>query len=168
MSSITEILKLKGDKKILPVYDGVVIEGGGTYKDHEYLIVFTEQGHRCGYVALKPEETERFEKDSEGEGRKYYYPDLDCHGGLTFYSRHHGAKELLPISCDDMWVGFDAAHAWDKPDNKTSTEYFGETKWTKYREINPMPCFEDVIHRTYDYMEQECKGIIDQLLQVAA
>jgi hypothetical protein len=168
MSCITKLLEIKVDKKILSFNEGVVIEGGGAYKDHEYLIVFTDRGHRCGYVALKPEETERFEKEAEGEGREHYYPDLDCHGGITFYSRHHAAKQLLPIFCDDMWVGFDAMHFWDAADNKTSIEYFGENRWTKDRELCLIPSHKDAIHRTYDYMEKECKGIIDQLLQVAA
>lgn len=51
MSCITEILKVKGDKDFI-VSGEIAIEGGGTYKDYEYIITFTSSGHRCGYVAI--------------------------------------------------------------------------------------------------------------------
>lgn len=163
MSCITQILALKGNKEFLPVNGGIVVEGGGTYKDHEYLIVFTEAGHRCGYVALKPEEHARVQKDSKYKD----YPDdmVNCHGGVTFYENTHSAKKLLPIPCDDFWLGFDAAHCYDAPDPQAAKKYFGDnseaTRGARFMES--MAKLNDVKHRTFKYMESECFNIIDQL-----
>lgn len=162
MSCITKLLELKGDKDVLPIHEDVVIEGGGTYKEYEYLITFTARGTRCAYVALKPEEAERF--NEEKGANEYYYPDLDCHGGITFFGSDHSAKSLLPVYCEDTWVGFDAAHAWDLEDMETAERYFPEgNRYVQYRKENPMPDFGDSFHRSYEYMEKECHSIIDQL-----
>jgi hypothetical protein len=157
---------MKGDKKIFPIHKEGVIEGGGNYKDYEYLIVFTVHGHRCGYVALKEKESNKFEKESKGED--YYYPDINCHGGVTFYSNAHPAKELLPIPSNDFWIGFDAAHCDDIGCFETARKYFGNE--SLYDSIEKcyegLRAFDNITHKTYDYMEQECKGIIDQLIQI--
>lgn len=173
MSCITKLLEMKGDKEVLPIHDDAVIEGGGTYKGYEYLITFTARGTRCGYVALKPEETERFNEE-KGED-EYYYPHLECHGGVTFFGSDHGAKSLLPIHCDDTWVGFDAAHFRDLEDIETAERYFPEgNRYVRYRKENPMfglddmPGFGRSVHRSYAYIEHECHSIIDQLIEVAA
>lgn len=164
MSCITKLLEMKGDKNCLPIHAECVIEGGGSYKDYEYLITFTSNGTRCGYVALKEKEAAKFEQ--EKKDKRYYYPDLDCHGGLTFYGADHGAKDLLPTPCSDMWVGFDAAHAWDIGDMELAAEFFPGHRFIEYRKNNPEPDYDDCKHRTYDYIEKECKGIIDQLLEL--
>ena len=97
MSCITEILK----RNTLNIDEfkttGLIVEGGGVYKDYEYLITFTSLGHRCGYVALKGD---------EGYDKKEGYDlDLDVHGGITFKDRTHSLKSS--IACDDEWIGFD-------------------------------------------------------------
>lgn len=163
MSCITQLLEMKGDKPFWKIDDHVVIEGGGVYKDYEYLIVFVAHGHRCGYVALKETETERFLKQRASGEDTYYYPDIECHGGVTFFDDTHKLKKLLPIPCTDFWVGFDAAHCWDKCDFQTAEKYFGETDWVKFKKKNTdLPDLGDV-HRQYEYMESECFRIIDQL-----
>lgn len=163
MSCITRLLEMKGDKSILPIHDSTVIEGGGNYKGHEYLITFVDRGHRCGYVALKDKAFEKFEAERKGE--QYYYPDLDCHGGVTFYDNQHGAKALLDVHCDDIWIGFDAAHYLDASCVDTSVKYFGETRQTKFMRENT-EFYENVFHRSYKYMEEECKKLIDQLEEI--
>ena len=160
MSCITKLLEMKGDKPFMLISADVVIEGGGTYKDHEYMIVFTESGYRCGYVAVKDESKLTVSED-------WGYPDIRCHGGVTFYSSEHFSKDLLSVPCNDKWIGFDAAHAWDKQCMETSEKYFGETDSIKSRKENPWPQFyEHVWHRSYEYMEKECHDIIDQLLEL--
>jgi len=154
MSCIGQLLKLKGDKEILPIHDELVIEGGGEYKGYEYIITFTSFGHRCGYVAIP----EIKEDDEE--------PDFDCHGGVTFCSRQHAAKDLLPISCDDLWVGFDAAHYGDLRCKDTAKKYFPDC-----HEIENFATFDERYpghaHRSYQYMEKECKSIVDQIIKQA-
>lgn len=155
---------MKGDKKFLPIHDELVMEGGGVYKGHEYMIVFVARGHRCGYVALKENEHNIFEKERNGDD--YFLPNLQAHGGITFYENSHGAKSLLPIPCNDFWVGFDAAHWYDSVDLEKSQEYFGETEYIKFMKESHSD-FMDVTNKSYEYMENECKGIIDQLLEIS-
>lgn len=163
MSCIIKLLEMKGDQEFLPVNDSVVIEGGGTYKEHEYLIVFTSGGHRCGYVALKPEESSHIQKNTENID----YPDdmVGCHGGVTFYDNFHAAKDLLPIPCDDFWVGFDAAHCYDAPDPDLTEKYFNDSEeaMRKRKWQEEIARYEDCKHRDFAYMESECHRIIDQL-----
>jgi hypothetical protein len=151
MSCITKLLEMKGDKEILPIHAQAVIEGGGTYKGFEYLITFTRHGTRCGYVALS----------NYGDCN---FDDIHCHGGITFQGNDHGAKALLPIPCEDLWIGFDAAHYGDARDIDRTIKYFGELEpgiEESYRSLN----FPEDIHRTFKYMEQNCFSIIDQLLE---
>ncbi len=165
MSCITQLMALKGDKEFLPVHDSLVIEGGGVYKDHEYLIVFTSAGHRCGYVALKPEEHLKITAKKAPDDTCFYPDDVDCHGGVTFYENTHTAKQLLPIPCEDFWLGFDAAHCYDSADPVLAHKYFGDNseavRNNKFSES--MAGLNDVEHRSFEYMESECFNIIDQL-----
>jgi hypothetical protein len=160
MSCITQLMALKGDKEFLPVHDSIVIEGGGLYKDHEYLIVFTTAGYRCGYVALKHEEHLKLSE----EGQEYP-SEPKCHGGITLYENTHVAKRLLPMPCEDFWIGFDAAHWYDSPDPVAALKYFGENTESVRRKnwSESLACFDAVKHRTFEYMESECFSIIDQL-----
>jgi hypothetical protein len=156
MSCITQLLQMKGDKECLPIHNNAVIENGGTYKDYEYLITITSRGTRCGYVAIK-------------ELKDYinYECFIDCHGGVTFFGDDHSAKDLLPVKCTDTWIGFDAAHSNDKSDVGLIEKYFNghRVKDDMMDFLNIMDCASGgSAHRTYDYMENECKDIIDQLI----
>jgi len=155
MSCITQLLKLKGDKEFLPINNLVVIEGGGLYKDYEYLITFVSHGHRCGYVAI-PEDID------------INVDDISCHGDITFEDREHSAKALLPLPCNDLWIGFDAAHWNDVGCAKTIRKYFPHNKKIDFFEDSMMALsqFDNVTHKTYEYMENECKSIIDQIIEM--
>lgn len=62
----------------------------------------TPYGHRCGYVVLPPEHP-LFGMSYE---RVYEVASIDVDGGLTFSA-----------GTGDFWLlGWDAAHAWHKPD----------------------------------------------------
>jgi hypothetical protein len=151
MSCITQLLEMKGDKEILPFAGGGVIEGGGNYRGYEYIITFVELGHRCGYVAYP-------------EGTLRDYQEIECHGGITFTGRDHHAKDLLPVHCDDLWLGFDAAHGWDSKCLVTSEKYFGQTDSIKALKSIYCDLYEPIAeHRNYEYMENQCHKIIDQL-----
>ncbi len=147
MTCITKILELKGDKDFLPINSRVVVEAGGNYRGFEYLITFTEMGTRCGYVAISNPDDFDLE-------------NIDCHGGLTFSATTHNAKKLLDVACDDLWIGFDAAHAYDGNCRETTLKYFGKLPLS----ASFYDRDKEEIHRTYEFMEFECKSIIDQLL----
>lgn len=163
MSCITKLLELKGNKEFLPVNDHVVIEGGGNYKDYEYLITFTSNGFRCGYVGLKEKETEIFENEKKNYGG-CYYPSLECHCGVTFYDDHRSIKKILPIKCNDLWVGFDCGHYDDGLDIHLVDKYFPDIdekfKPTKERAL----LFGGLSAQSYEYVEKDCMSIIDQLI----
>jgi hypothetical protein len=155
MSCITQLLELKGEKDYLQVHDSVVIEGGGVYKDFEYLIVFTDYGHRCGYVAIP-------------NGCRYDSDGLRVHGGITFEDEDHPAKDLLPVHCNDTWLGFDAAHSGDIGCYNKARRIFGDQdgRYNLLEELNkPFHRFPSVTHKSFEYMENECKYLIDQLIE---
>jgi len=172
MGCITELLKMKGDNEILRVNDELVIEGGGSYKGYEYIITFTEMGTRCGYVALKPEETERFKSMQNEED---YYPELNCHGGITYFDKGNHLKTLLSNPSDETWVGFDCGHGWDGRDDEMTMKYFNKKSLNTIF-IEALKKFPDVARdlervnnsgftvRTYQYVEENCHQIIDQLI----
>ena len=178
MSCITEILNLKGNKEVMIDYDEqknpwIAVEGGGKYKEYEYLIVLNMLGHRCGYVAIPPshkysntpiKKCNFFGK--EHHSYDYDSLDIECHGGLTFMSPDHGLKNLLTTPCTDQWIGFDCGHCYDKSDYDAMEKYFGR----EYAEARFKYCssLEDGnIVRTFEYVEIQCKSIIDQLELVA-
>lgn len=161
MSCITKLLEMKDDKEFLACHSQAGIEGGGTYKGYEYLISFTSLGHRCGYVAIP-------------DGVSGDYEDLHCHGGITFEGNDHGFKDLLDTPCSDLWIGFDAAHCDDLGNFDTAIKYFGHIPQAKhsievlkectndtYKQLRELGC----THRTFDYMEKQCKYVIDQLIE---
>jgi hypothetical protein len=172
MSCITEILQKKGDHEFLPVelpghVASVVIEGGGHYKGYEYLITFTDNGFRCGYVAIS-------EDHPIHACQKEYPHNLSVHGGVTFFGESHLSDKILGHSCTDKWVGFDGGHAYDIRDLDKTMHYFPHLRPDRIRNIMEMnqimrmsegmrsdyPCEL----RTYEYMEHECMDLIDQLI----
>lgn len=163
MSCITEILKIKGDREYI-LNGEIAIEGGGNYKDYEYLITFTDRGHRCGYVAIS--ETHPLYKFHDP---KYNYPDLKVHGGVTYFYESRFEDLLGGHKCTDKWIGFDAGHCYDLEDMETAKKYFGETRWVKFRKENPAIIYmNNSEHRSFEYMQQQCKNLIDQLIDKAA
>ncbi len=174
MSCISEILKLKGDRDVLlPLReDGkpwIAVEGGGTYKDYEYLIVLNHNGHRCGYVAIPPlhpanEIGTRNNSYTDKDELDYMELNISCHGGLTFGSNSHGLKKLLTNECQDYWIGFDCGHVNDACDTEAYKKYYGEEKFKKQETF--FNCYNDGSIKTFKYAENECKSIIDQLLEM--
>lgn len=159
MSCITELLELKGDKPFfVPQGHTVAVEGGGTYKGHEYLITLNHNGHRCGYVALLPDHP-------FNNAETYNDLDIECHGGLTFMSHQHDLKESLTIACNDTWIGFDCGHYYDLPDVEAYKQYFGDYEYNLRKDF--FDCFRGnyATLKKFDYVEQQCKSIIDQLIE---
>jgi hypothetical protein len=160
MSCITELLAMKGNKPILELDRDAVIEGGGNYRGYEYLITFVGHGHRCGYVAV-------------GDGSGIDSDNLCVHGDITFSDTHHFAKDLLPAACEDLWLGFDAAHGKDLACFETARKYFGESDelnemeriWKPIEHLFRKDDTSTPSHKTYKFMEHECKALIDQIIE---
>lgn len=168
MSNIAEILKLKGDKEFLPVNPGIVVEDGGVYKGYDYLITFVEfSAHRNGYVLI-PIDNKLYDKKLEGEDDY----DLSVHGGITFYDY---GFEILGMNentdCTEKWVGFDGMHGGDLSDIEHYKKYFGDNTrrigflQEMFDALSHLFSCENVI-RTKEYMIQECKNLIDQIIEL--
>lgn len=167
MTCITEILKLKGDKEFLynpEICDFFVIEGGGEYKNYEYLIVFNNLGFRCGYVAI-PSDHKYAETPLINNRYDYDSLSIDCHGSLTFMERKSPLKELFKIPCNDLWIGFDCGHYYDAFDIDSLRKYFGEDYIKKREKILNLLSIDGSV-KDYDYVENVCKHIIDQLIEI--
>ena len=82
----------------------------------------------------------------------------------------------MSVKCNDLWIGFDAAHYYDKVCAKTATEYFDLNEWEQKGlrmmdvALESVPDIHNFApsHRSFEFMEQECHSIIDQLINQAA
>lgn len=170
MSCIQRILDVKGDKDYL-IFGRSAVEGGGNYLGYDYLITYQCLGYRCAYVAL-PEDNcldtvDAVEKDV-----------LQVHGDITYHQKpgiFDSLAEMIggPV-CDDVWIGFDAGHAGDWMDHAKAASIFTEESGAcfeviesvkDYYEIEKLPHYKNGKERTYEFMESECKSLIDQLIK---
>jgi hypothetical protein len=133
-----------------------------TYRDYECIVLrtcmkepYAEKFHMfggflCGCVKIP-------------NNHVFYckpYDDIsvDCHYGLTF-----GKKD----SQENYWIGFDCAHSGDytpsteklkKEDDYLSRLFPIPKEFKEYALFNP-------IYRNIDYCINECKSIVDQLIE---
>lgn len=118
------------------------------------VVIMTDRGHRCGYVALPKEHR------LHGVDYSDFDSDIEVHGGITFT----GGDEGYPVLHDGMWwVGYDCAHAWDRP----SDEHL-EQQRLKYPDKPYMwDDRADGTHRELPYCERECEQLATQLAKTA-
>lgn len=117
------------------------------YKGFEYWIIrphcqqeCTELSHKIRSIHLCGYVT--IPKDSKYFITSNYESyDVECHGGLTFGN----SLDYLSV---DFCIGFDCSHSYDISTLDTKL-------W-----------FQESRYRNVDYVDRECKSIIDQLLKV--
>ena len=153
------------------------------YKGYGYMVYATEMGHRCGYVRI-PSKHYLYKKSyseqlnikfdalkNESIGKRNPITlfcstrlkkednismDLlfDVHGGITFADF---GKNLM-ANKPGWWIGFDCAHCDDAKDieimDKESFEIQKGLISMGYGTV-----------RTKDYVEQECKNLIEQIIK---
>jgi hypothetical protein len=162
MSCIKEILRIKADKEVLiPTGSELAVEGGGEYKGYEFIVTFNRMGFRCGYVAI-PAEHPLYDKDSDQMEEK-----VSCHGGVTFFGKNSIVEDILGNHhCEDKWLGFDAGHYYDLYDKEAAEKYFDLRDLERDhmdRMSNIYQGEELAAMRNLEYMENECRSIVDQL-----
>lgn len=124
------------------------------YKGFPCVILFMPMGYRCGYVGI-PKGTE-IDTDS-----------IDCHCGVTYTdTRLHNQTDT-----DKLWIGFDCGHACDDFDLAIIKELYADDEnimkqtaimeGTGYFRL----CNENPV-RTLEYCEEQCKGIVEQLIEL--
>ena len=128
-----------------------IIESEKEYKGLKYVVIFHAMGHRCGYVG-----TENFICE---QGDDNFY----AHGGITY------SKNLnhYPIGSDLHWIGFDCHHVGDAKDVELMHQYgLISDEMKEHLELveNLLPIGGTI--RTLDYVEQECRNLIDQILLI--
>ena len=149
------------------------------YRGFRYVVLGLTVGHRCGYVSLPkghplygvsyseqlPITLKRIGKESVGKrgvipilcssGLK---PDdrinmellFDVHGSITFSGK---LKDFY-----GYWIGFDCAHSGDAKD-------FSLMSKEMRKSYENWPDLVGDVVRTTDYVEQECKNLIDQVIK---
>lgn len=159
----------------------------------ECVVIFTDMGHRCGYVGVKkdsplyglsytdkinsPQLSARLKEVDIGkrgiipvvcgrlEGDEISLNILfDVHGSLT-YAAGNGKH---PIEAEDTWwFGFDCGHAGDAKDWDLFKQLFPKTAKHLWEIESKFPdLLKDGEVRTKEYAEQECRNLAEQILAV--
>lgn len=141
-------------------YKRAIQEKRFEYKGFPCVIIMQALGFRTGYVGIK--------KGNKFYGVPYDDIDIDCHGGLT-YSNYC----LVDQDDEDMWwIGFDTGHCYDAHDFEAALELFKD-----YPKVVEHLNFERQIEiecgvidigtiRSLEYCEQQCKHIVDQIIEL--
>jgi len=127
------------------------------YKKLSYLVLGVAMGHRVAYVGIT--ETCVIEEVTAREDHIDFY----VHGGVTYNDYDDGKDNVMEEGVKHYWIGFDAAHAGDKMYDETimSVEYL------MFRKITSNLLFNDGdVLRTTEYMIENCKELIDQILEI--
>src|SRR5690554_93258 len=116
------------------------------YKGIFYKVVLQRYGHRCGYVEIP--------KDLNISKRDFSFDsDLEVHGGITYAEVENETKV----------IGFDCAHYMDSPDVKNTLKHFTDLSDNELMFLSWS--IEDGKVRSLEYVEKECKNLIDKLLE---
>lgn len=125
-----------------------VVEKQFEYKGHDCICIFGCLGYRCGYVSV----------DDNKEFNEY---DIECHCGLSFSGTlpyDYGQKETY-------YIGFDCGHICDGNDYNLALKYglINEKRFNELLEMQiHLPTFLQPV-RSLEYVEEQCKKIVDQL-----
>ena len=115
------------------------VEKDFEHNGHRCVVIFTDMGHRCGYVGVNESSPlwckdycdylpiNKSELEGEEIGKRGIFPLMmaafdedervridtyfDVHGGITFSSGGKASK--YPVESDLYWFGFDCAHCND-------------------------------------------------------
>ena len=128
-----------------------IVEKQFEYKGHDCICVFNRFGYRCGYVSVD-------------DYKDCYEYDIECHGGLSF------GVSRLPECYNpkkDYYIGFDCGHIFDGNDYDTALEYGLISEQQYYNliemEIRLTTFLQPV--RSLEYVENECRKIVDELTE---
>lgn len=125
-----------------------VVEKQFEYKGHDCICILNCRGYRCGYVSVN-------------DYKDYDEYDIECHCGLSF----SGTLRYNYEQKETYYIGFDCGHICDGRDYDTALKY-GLLTEQRYNELIEMeillPTFLQPV-RSLEYVEEQCKRIVDQL-----
>lgn len=126
-----------------------VVEKQFEYKGHDCICIFTALGFRNGYVSVD-------------DHKDFWQYDIDCHCGLSFGAERL-TKDFNPKK--DYYIGFDCGHICDGNDYDLALKYglLTEKRFNELLEMQiQLPTFLQPV-RSLEYVENECRKIVDQL-----
>ena len=129
-----------------------IVEERFEYKGFPCVVLFQSLGFRTGYVGLP--------KGHKYYGKEYDSIPVDCHCGLT-YSDNSLHQQT---DTDIWWIGFDCGHCCDGFDLEKLDEYFGNRIENQIMRDYHKMINEEHEFRTLEYVKENCKAIVDQLL----
>lgn len=173
----------------------LIVESEFEYKEYRCVTTFTDMGHRCGYVGvpeghplygkqinsqLKVTLTELCNDEEMGQvGKRGVWtllglPDneddqvnigsyFSVHGGITYADG--GKNSHHPIGSDYWWLGFDCGHYGDCPDYDLLEKLWGDNIIVRHR-IQDRDIYEEYEVRTLEYVQQECRNLVDQIISL--
>lgn len=138
------------------------------------VVIMTEMGHRCGYVAVLPDHSlhgvgyydETYAlKDQKGTVPTTPEMVFDVHGGITFSGVPTLLKKLDEYDLNPWWFGFDCAHAGDA----ASPEYYTSMR----REFPDKPFLWEPalgygVHRDLEFCITHCESLAVQIKTMTA
>jgi hypothetical protein len=121
------------------------------YKGYPCVVLFQSIGFRTRYVGIRSKKAINCE-------------DIICHGGITYVENHlYGQKDQ-----DILWIGFDCGHCFDGYDTEKIKEYYKDDEQVMNQFAIMQMFFEEqnkeLEVRTLEYVEEECKKIVEQLI----
>lgn len=166
------------------------VESDFIYKGYRCVVIFGDMGFRCGYVGIEADnplygkdytdhlDISKSELDGEPIGKRGIIPMLvaafdedekarldiyfNVHGGLTYA----GGRANYPVESNLWWLGFDCGHCDDGNDWDLVEKYWGDNPQMQRRlEINRVLGWDGEI-RTKEYVENECKSLVDQIIEL--
>ena len=164
-----------------------VIEKVQVIGDYKYVVIFGDIGHRCGYIALKPDHP-LFGVKYSGEVN---YPELlqeiksstigkksilsvvcwdgettnldlliDVHGGLTYSGGSKKGRYPMLQFDEVWWLGFDCGHYGDGQDLVAMHKHFPK----RLKELGKFGFWnQGGLVRSLEYVSAECERAIQQL-----
>ena len=171
-----------------------IIESDFEYKEYRCVIIFHDGGFRCGYVGLpkghplygkdyNDKLKATFEEildqpfgkrnpfqmllftfnNNQPEDEVQLGLYFDVHGGITYSDG--GDNSTHPIESSLWWLGFDCGHAGDDKDWELVEKLWGDEPVVQRRlEYEKEIHFEGDVLRTLEYVQQECKNLVDQII----
>ena len=124
-----------------------VVEKQFNYKGHDCICIFSIRGVRCGYVSVTDKE------------KPYDDYDIDCHGSLTF----DGELPDYYKPKANYYIGFDCGHLGDGVDYDQAVKYDLIEQSEADHNKKLFSYLDDCPVRDLDYVEANCKKIVDQL-----
>lgn len=171
-----------------------IVEKEFDYKGYKCVTTFGDMGFRCGYVGvdkncslygkgMHSEINCKFKDMNVPLGKRsvltlFTAPDsedknvcldlyFDVHGSISF--AEGGKESKYPIESDLWWLGFDCGHAGDGKDLEMVDALWGSDGRIKMRlvlekKMDEMYGPRDEVVRDLDYVINECKSLVDQII----